>query len=134
MEQKENPVDAGTSVPDKENPYADLITFVTGKSILDPLIVLNGKIENVQGDVVEFGMVQNIDGVSMILYFGTPGDVARESILIGRILMIKFLRFLCDAARGVADTQKAAVSLFEDDDDAARRISGLGASLSGVDQ
>lgn len=75
MEQKENPVDAGTSVPDKENPYADLIIIMANKSILEPLKAIQESATHARGHLYDAGMMRCATGTYLNLYFSGRDDV-----------------------------------------------------------
>ncbi len=75
MEQKENPANVAASEPDKENPYADLITIVAHKSILEPLKALGGAVGNVNGNLYDFGMMRCATGTYLSMYFSGDDNV-----------------------------------------------------------
>lgn len=75
MEQKENPVDVGASIPDKENPYADLIIIMAHKSILEPLKAIQEAATHARGRLYDVGMMRCATGTYLNLYFSGRDDV-----------------------------------------------------------
>lgn len=69
MEQQKSPVDVAASIPDKENPYADFITIVAHKSILDPLQKLGDAQKHARGHLYDFGLMRCATGTYLNLYF-----------------------------------------------------------------
>lgn len=97
MEQTKNPVDVGASIPDKEKPYADLITLLFDSSILAPLSIISDQLTD---DVVEFsewGMTRNEHGVFLTFLLVIPDGFKTVYIPANSALVL--MSCICGAAR-----------------------------------
>jgi len=109
MEQKENPVDAGTSEPDKENPYADLIILMAHKSILEPLKAIQEAATHARGHLYDAGMMRSGTGTYLNLYFSGRDDVFNpfsldknavpDTVSIPYSVMMMLLKNICVIAK-----------------------------------
>ena len=112
MEQKENPVDAGTSVPDKENPYADLITLLFDSSILAPLSLVGDQLPDDAIEVYDFGMMRNAEGCFLSIYLKTTTDLKYVNIPYKSALVL--MSCICGAARPDGNPRAYPISAVPD--------------------
>ena len=118
MEQKENPVDAGTSVPDKENPYADLNTILIDKSTLDTLRVFGGAVQNARGELFDAGFTRSSSGVYLTLLFSGKEGVKNpfaidkcaipDTVQIPYFVMLDLMRAMRDISTSIIVTTEFA--------------------------
>ena len=117
MEQKKGPGDVGASLPDKESPCKDLITIITQKSILDPLLSLGTALEHVQGNLFDVGLMRCATGTYLNFYFSGDKDIANpfsidkksipDTASIPYAVLIDLMREMCVLARSAIANKNA---------------------------
>jgi hypothetical protein len=105
MEQKESPANVAASVPDKENPYADLIIFMAHKSILEPMMAIQKAATHATGHLFDVGMMRSASGTYLNLYFSGRDDVVNpfsvdknavpDTVSIPFAVVLKLLENIC---------------------------------------
>lgn len=108
MEQKENPVDAGTSEPDKENPYSNIIMLALDSSILAVLSLISDQIPDDVTEFVEWGMTRNQDGV--FLSFLLMTSIGLKTIYVPANTALVLMSCICGAARPGTDPSAFPIS------------------------
>lgn len=131
MEQTKNPVDAGTSVPDKENPYDDLIIIMAHKSILEPLKAIQDAAAHARGHLYDVGMMRCGTGTYLNLYFSGRDDVVNpfsvdrnavpDTVSIPHGVLIKLMESFCEVSVDplYVELGEDGRRLFEDNPSAA---------------
>lgn len=117
MEQTKGPGDVGASLPDKEKPCNDLITIITPKSILNPLLTLGAALEHVRENLFDVGLMRCATGTYLNFYFSGDKDIVNpfsidkkavpDTASIPYAVLIDLMREICVLARSATANKNA---------------------------